>query len=116
MTITMGALMMVGLTSAIALTSDQSLMGEWNWPAGVAVACLGLFSTASAYLIYYRLLAQAGVVNTSLVSFLVPLSTLILGAAFLDERLDAVSLAGMSLILAGLAVLDGRVLKSLSAR
>ena len=117
MTVTMGALMMVGLTGAIALTSDQPLLTAWSWPAGIAVICLGLFSTASAYLIYYRLLAQAGVVNTSLVSFLVPLSTLMLGAAFLDERLDAVSLAGMGLILSGLAVLDGRVLKSLlSAR
>ena len=115
MTVTMGALMMVGLTGAIALTSDQPLLTAWSWPAGVAVVCLGLFSTASAYLIYYRLLAQAGVVNTSLVSFLVPLSTLILGAALLGERLDAASGVGMSLILAGLAVLDGRVLKKFRA-
>ncbi len=115
MTVTMGALMMVGLTGAIALTSDQPLIMAWSWPAAVAVVCLGLFSTASAYLIYYRLLAQAGVVNTSLVSFLVPLSTLILGAALLGERLDAASVVGMSLILTGLAVLDGRVLKKFRA-
>lgn len=115
MTLTMGALIMVGLTSAIALTSNAPLLIGWSWSAGVSVICLGLFSTASAYLIYYRLLAQAGVVNTSLVSFLVPLSTLILGAAFLGERLNATSVVGMSLILIGLAVLDGRILKRFRA-
>lgn len=115
MTLTMGALMMMGLTGAIALASHEPLITGWRWSAGLSVVCLGLFSTASAYLIYYRLLAQAGVVNTSLVSFLVPLSTLILGATFLGERLDAASIVGMMLILVGLAVLDGRMLKRFRA-
>ena len=115
MTVTMGALMMGGLTGAIALISKEPLVPAWSWTAAGAVLCLGVFSTASAYLIYYRLLAQAGVVNTSLVSFLVPLSTLILGMVFLGERLDTASVVGMSLILAGLAVLDGRMLKRFQA-
>ena len=119
MTVSMGALIILwltllsGLAGAVSpfaqLLSVQNLFQQW--PAVLAVICLGVFSTASAYLIYYRLLAQAGVVNTSLVSFLVPLSTLMLGTVFLGDRLEAASVTGMIFILSGLAVLDGRVLK-----
>ncbi len=118
LTVTMGALIMLGVTIVLALTNADALISvgpsalQQVW-AVLAVLCLGIFSTAIAYLIYYRLLAQAGVVNTSLVSFLVPLSTLVLGALFLGERLDSASVVGMSLILSGLAVLDGRLLKLL---
>ncbi len=115
MTVTMGAVLMVGVVGVLALSSvprlDGALRLTWNGSAAIAVLCLGIFSTASAYLIYYRLLAQAGVVNTSLVSFLVPISALILSTVFLGERLDGTSVIGMSLILSGLAVLDERVLK-----
>ncbi len=122
MTVTMGALLMVGVIGLMALNSvlwssrpmlDGGLRLTGSWAAAIAVLCLGVFSTASAYLIYYRLLAQAGVVNTSLVSFLVPMSALILSTVFLGERLDGTSVMGMGLILSGLAVLDGRMLKKL---
>ena len=124
MTVTMGALLMLALTAFMTLGAEPTmsepffllLMRSWQWPAGLAVLCLGLFSTASAYLIYYRLLAQAGVVNTSLVSFLVPISALILGAIFLGERLDGTSVIGMSLILSGLAILDGQLLRGFQKR
>ena len=33
----------------------------------------------------------------------------LLGALFLDERLEAIELAGMALILLGLLVIDGRL-------
>ncbi|MEO1622083.1 MAG: DMT family transporter, partial [Cyanobacteria bacterium J06632_3] len=82
------------------------------WGAGFAVVGLGVFSTAIAYLVYFRLLAEIGVVNTSLVSFLVPISALVLSTTLLGERLDAPAVAGMCLILAGLAVLDGRLWKN----
>jgi len=97
-------------------TSPSLLVTNWRWSAGLALLCLGVFPTAIAYLIYYRLLAQAGVVNTSLVSFLVPLSTLVLGAVFLSDRLDLAAIIGMSCILSGLAILDGRALKLLKIK
>ncbi len=109
MTVTMGAVIMVPLTLAL----EWPLALEWRWSAGLSVLALGVFSTALAYLIYYRLLAEAGVVKTSLVSFLVPFTALILGAVFLHERLDGTAALGMALILLGLAVLDGRLFNKL---
>ncbi len=76
-----------------------------------AVLAIAAFSTALAYLIYFRLLASAGPSNLLLVTFLVPVSACLLGAVFLGEPILARQLAGFGLIAAGLAALDGRVLK-----
>ncbi|KPQ34211.1 MAG: putative permease [Phormidesmis priestleyi Ana] len=119
MTVTSGAVIMATFVIVLGLvdpTSPSLLVTNWRWSAGLALLCLGVFPTAIAYLIYYRLLAQAGVVNTSLVSFLVPLSTLVLGAVFLSDRLDLAAIIGMSCILSGLAILDGRALKLLKIK
>jgi len=107
MTITMGALIVVPLTFAF----ESPLEVDWQWSAGLSVVALGVFSTAIAYIVYFKLLADVGVVNTSLVSFLVPLSALAMSLVFLKEQLSTEAILGMSLILLGLGVLDGRLLK-----
>jgi len=116
MTISLGALLIVPIMVAVEMPFSASAfwVGE-QWQALAAVAGLGVFSTAIAYIVYFRLLAEMGVVNTSLVSFLVPLSTLLMSTLFLKERPDAAAISGMCLILSGLAVLDGRLLKRISA-
>ena len=74
------------------------------------LAALALLSSALAYVIYFRILATAGATNISLVTFLVPVSAILLGWAFLGERLGAAQLLGMALIGGGLALIDGRLL------
>ena len=80
------------------------------WAALVALAAL---STALGYLIYFRILARAGATNVLLVTFLIPVSAILLGALLLGEVLAARHLVGMAAIAVGLAVIDGRVLKLL---
>jgi drug/metabolite transporter (DMT)-like permease len=70
---------------------------------------LALLSTAFAYIIFFRLIATAGATNTSLVTLLIPVSAILLGATFLGERLSTPQLGGMVLIGLGLLALDGRV-------
>lgn len=82
-------------------------------PAIGAVAGMGLLSTGLAYIIYFRMLATAGAVNILLVTFLVPVTSILLGAGLLGERLLPSHFAGMALIGAGLAIIDGRVLRLL---
>jgi drug/metabolite transporter (DMT)-like permease len=77
---------------------------------------LALLSTSLAYVIYFRLLAGAGAVNVVLVTLLIPPSALLLGALAFAERLDWHELLGMAVILAGLVVIDGRVLGPLARR
>lgn len=81
-----------------------------------AVAALALLSTALAYLIFFRLLASAGATNLLLVTFLIPVSAILFGVALLGETIEPRQLAGMALIAAGLAAIDGRVMRKLTAR
>jgi drug/metabolite transporter (DMT)-like permease len=78
---------------------------------GVWAAWLGLAipSTAFAYVLYFRLIAVAGATNAASVTFLVPVSALLLGMFALGERLAPSSVLGMIAVFAGLAAIDGRV-------
>jgi drug/metabolite transporter (DMT)-like permease len=104
------------VTCSAALMLPLALVVERPWglavPSGAAVASvLGLaaLSTALAYVLYFRILALAGAVNLLLVTFLVPVSAILLGTLALGEALLPRHLLGMALIGAGLAVIDGRV-------
>ncbi len=77
--------------------------------AWVAIVGLAALSTALAYVIYFRLLATAGATNLLLVTFLLPVSAIMLGWLVLGERLDPRHFVGMALIGAGLAAIDGRL-------
>lgn len=76
-----------------------------------ALLALALVSTALAYVIYFRLISGAGAVNASLVTLLVPVSALVLGTLALGEVFTLGQAAGMAVILFGLVVTDGRVLR-----
>lgn len=78
-------------------------------PVWAAVLGLALLSTAFAYILYFNLVASAGATNASLVTLIVPVSAILLGIAFLGERIDLLELAGMVLIGLGLITIDGRL-------
>lgn len=76
-----------------------------------AIFALGIFSTAVAYILYFRILAAAGATNLLLVTFLVPVSAILLGSMVLGETLQPIHFIGMVLIGCGLIAIDGRLLK-----
>ncbi len=80
-----------------------------------ALLALGLLATALAYALYFAILHGAGATNTMLVTLLVPVTALLLGALALDEALAARHLAGMAVIGLGLLAIDGRVMRFLRA-
>lgn len=77
----------------------------------LSVFVLGALCTGFAYVLFFRILARAGATNISLVTFLVPVSAILLGWLFLDESLGAVQLLGMAVIGLGLAMIDGRIFR-----
>jgi drug/metabolite transporter (DMT)-like permease len=79
--------------------------------AWLALGALAFFCTSLAYILYFRLLASAGATNSLLVTFLIPVTAILLGALFLHEQLAPRSFAGMGLIAAGLAAIDGRLFR-----
>lgn len=78
--------------------------------AWLAFAGIAVLSTALAYLLYFRILAKAGATNLLLVTFLLPVSAVLLGWFVLGERLAPKTFLGMAAIGAGLACIDGRPL------
>ena len=83
----------------------------WGALIGIALLC-----TVLAYILYFRILAAAGATNLLLVTFLIPISAIMLGSLVLGEALRAREFAGMALIGVGLAFIDGRLPASLLPR
>jgi drug/metabolite transporter (DMT)-like permease len=77
----------------------------WGAFAGIALLC-----TALAYMLYFRILARAGASNLLLVTFLLPVTAVLLGWLALGEKLAITAFLGMAVIGAGLACIDGRPL------
>jgi drug/metabolite transporter (DMT)-like permease len=81
-----------------------------------AVLAIAAFSTALAYVVYFRILAGAGATNVLLVTLLVPATSVILGALFLHERLAPRQFLGFAMIALGLAFIDGRLPRALARK
>jgi len=94
------------------LVVDRPWALAWpGWEPVLAVVALASLSSALAYLIFFRILAEAGATAVSLVTFLIPISAAGLGWLVLGERLETRHLVGLALILSGLAVIDGRLFR-----
>ncbi len=65
-----------------------------------------LLCSAAAYLIYFRLIASAGVTQALSVTLLIPVFAFLWGILFLGEGIGAVVVAGALLVLAGTALIS----------
>jgi drug/metabolite transporter (DMT)-like permease len=72
-----------------------------------AVAVLGVVGTGLAFVTMATLVGRVGGPRASFITYLIPVVSLVLGAAFLAERVAAVGLVGVMLVVAG-AVLAAR--------
>ncbi|MCA0317948.1 MAG: DMT family transporter [Proteobacteria bacterium] len=95
----------------VAIVDRPWTLAMPGWPSILAVLGLAVLSTALAYIIFFRILASAGPTNLLLVTFLIPVSAILLSSLFLGERLAWTHFAGMALIGLGLAAIDGRLWK-----
>lgn len=75
----------------------------------VYLVALALLCTAIAYLIFFNIVKRAGMTNVTLVTLLVPISAMVLGAMLLNEQISARHFLGMAVIGIGLALIDGRI-------
>jgi drug/metabolite transporter (DMT)-like permease len=104
------------MMAPLAIFSGSLGASVLSTPAIAAVLGIAAISTAMAYLLYFRILAAAGATNVLLVTFLIPVSALLLGIGGLGEVIHAMEYAGMGGIFLGLIVIDGRVLRWLATR
>lgn len=81
--------------------------------AFASLLALGLLGTAAAQLVLFRILALYGARRLSLVTYLMPGFALFYGALVLHEHVRALTIAGLALILLGVALGSGVLRKPL---
>jgi drug/metabolite transporter (DMT)-like permease len=111
--VTTGALLVLPLALCVDRPWLQAMPGVAAW---TAVASAALFCTALGYALYFRILVTAGATNLLLVTLLMPVGAMWLGAAILGEQIHAREFVGMALIGLGLVTIDGRMVAQLRPR
>jgi drug/metabolite transporter (DMT)-like permease len=84
-----------------------------TWLAWLA---LGVFSTALAFQIMYRMLPRVGATNFASNTFIAPVVAILLGVTLLGETILPIHIAGMAVIFLGLLLIDGRAFRFLRSR
>jgi drug/metabolite transporter (DMT)-like permease len=100
------------LSAAVVL----ALPAWWAWPAAMpganawwAAAALAVGCTGLAYVLYFRLMANAGATVAMSVTFLIPAYAMLWGWMFLGEQPTVTMLMGGAVILLGTALATGLV-------
>jgi drug/metabolite transporter (DMT)-like permease len=97
-----GAIVMVPLALAVDQPFDLDLSAKHAF----AWTTLGILASGLAYLLYFSLIRRVTATQASMVSYLIPITAVSLGALVLDERLSMVSFAGLALIILGVFVVN----------
>ncbi|WP_300019749.1 DMT family transporter [uncultured Roseobacter sp.] len=114
----MGFQMLIGsvpLAVAALLLEDQSAI-QWTSVFVVSLLGLALFGSALVYWLWFSVLEVVELNRAIVFSFLVPIFGLTIGALFFGERLSAVQLFGILLVIVGISFvnLKGRLQDQLS--
>jgi drug/metabolite transporter (DMT)-like permease len=101
---------MIGATLALVpfglVQAPHELPG---WEASAAVLALGLAGTGAGILIFMKIISEYGSFKAGLVTYLLPVTALLYGAFLLDEEVTGWMIAGLLLILSGVALGSGLV-------
>jgi drug/metabolite transporter (DMT)-like permease len=98
------------LLCAAVLSIPLSLLVDRPWDLApntdsiLALLVLALVCTSFAYLILFRLIAATGATFVAFINYLVPVFGVIAGALLLRETIQPGALAGLALILSGIAI------------
>lgn len=112
---------LVGVPALAAATGSQIgaslallLPALWSWPAVwpsdsavASVVVVGVLCTGVAYLLYFRLIENAGASKAVTVTFMIPVFALIYGVAFLSEPVTPRMVLCALVVLLGTALATG---------
>jgi drug/metabolite transporter (DMT)-like permease len=103
------------VTFALLIVASLALVLERPWEtaqpdaqAWFSIVWLGVFGSGIAYLAYFRLLSRWGATRTALVAYVLPVIGIVLGFLVLQEPIGLSLIAGTALIIAGVALVNGR--------
>ena len=93
------------LALAVMWTAPLGIAGltgsSFAWGPLAAIAALGALGTGLAFVLMGRLVSRVGSSRASFATYLIPVVALVLGAVFLDETVQALSIVGIGLVIAG---------------
>ncbi|TWO73033.1 DMT family transporter [Caenimonas sedimenti] len=99
--------------SQIGATLGLALPALWLWPgqtpgaqAWLALLAVGVLCTGVAYILYFRLIEQAGPARALAVTFVVPVFALFYGSVFLNEQVTP------WMVLCGVVIVCGTALST----
>ena len=90
----------------------EGLPGALSRDAVLATLAIGPVLTAAAFIMFYWLLPRVGATNISTLTFIAPVSALLLAAFALGEEMKTSYFIGMAAIFAGLLLIDGRIVRA----
>ena len=76
---------------------------------GYALA-LAMLCSVLAYILYFRILEQAGASNLLLCTIIIPPAAILLDALFLGQLISIRETSGLGLVILGLLIIDGRLI------
>lgn len=95
-----------------ALTLPLAIWGlghsSFKWSSFLAVLALGVVGTGIAFAVMAALLGRVGATRGSIVTYLMPPVSIVLGVVFRDDHVAALSLAGMGVVLFGAVLVSRR--------
>ena len=107
--------LVIGAGSCVVATIVTAPPGIAKFPTSVpgwketgSVVVLGLVGTGIAYVLFFALIASAGASRSVLVTYMIPPVALVYGAVLLGEPIRWEAIAGLVLILAGVAFAAGK--------
>jgi drug/metabolite transporter (DMT)-like permease len=98
-----GAALMV-----LALPFGGLTAPHWRADAVVSLLILGVFGTGLAYVLNYRLIGDEGPTVASTTTYLLPVVAVVLGALVVNEAVTWPMIAGMVVVLGGVALVQRR--------
>ncbi len=112
-----------GLPSIVTSTGSQigatlvlAIPALWLWPAQPpsalawgSVAALGALCSGIAYILFFRLIEQAGPARALAVTFMIPVFALVYGVLLLDEPITPLMIGSGLVILGGTALSTGLI-------
>jgi drug/metabolite transporter (DMT)-like permease len=95
---------------SLAAGDPTPLSLAWSPAVVLAVAYVGVVSTAIAFPAYFTLIDSIGAVRANLVAYAVPVVAAVAGAVVLGEAVVAATVLGFLVVAAGFAVVEAETL------
>jgi probable blue pigment (indigoidine) exporter len=83
---------------------ERSVAVTWTTSNVLALVYLAVFGSVIAFITYFRLIRVMDATVVSLIALIIPIVALALGYVFLHETLTPLSIAGIGVVLVGVAV------------